>query len=235
MQIINGIEICELGIVLKEYNTLVVSDLQIGYEQSIISNGFLVPKFQFSDIKKVFKKMISGRKYDKIIINGDFKHEFGKISEQEWREALLFINLVSKKCDELIFIKGNHDNLLEPIAKKRNIKLVESYLLGEFFLVHGDKMVKIPKGVKTIIIGHEHPALGLRQEKRIEKYKCFLKGKFKNYNLIVLPSINPLIPGTDVMQGKFMSPFFQDDINDFEVYVVEDKIYYFGKIKNIEF
>ena len=59
-----------------------------------------------------------------IVVNGDLKHEFGKISEQEWRETLKLIELLAKNCKKLLLTKGNHDKIVEPIAKKRNIDII---------------------------------------------------------------------------------------------------------------
>ena len=86
---------------------------------------------------------------------------------------------------------------------------------------------------KTIIIGHEHPAIVLKEGPRKEKYKCFIKGKFKRKNLIVMPSFNLVTEGTDVLLETRLSPFLQRDISSFECWIVADKVYYFGKLKGI--
>ena len=65
------------------------------------------------------------------------------------------------------------------------------------------------------------------KNKRFEKFKCFLKGKYKNKLLIVQPSFNLLTIGTDILKQRLQSPFLKD-IKDFEVFIVEDKIYDFG-------
>ena len=231
-EIYEGIEIRGKTLFIKKHNALVLSDLQIGYEDKMLREGMLIPKFQFRDIKKDMEKILHGKMFEKIIINGDFKHVFGKITEQEWREAMRFIDLLLSHCSEIILVKGNHDIFLGPIARKRNIKIFDDFFLDDIFMLHGDKMKKIPTGVKTLIIGHEHPAIGLQRDIRVEKYKCFLKGKYKKHDLIVLPSFNPLVAGTDILREKIMSPFIKN-IESFEVYVIEDKPYYFGKIRDL--
>ena len=232
MDILQGIEIRGLALYIKKYGALVVSDLQIGYEGNLVSKGIFLPKFQFKDIIEQFEALLD-RKYSKIIINGDFKHELGRVSEQEWRESLRLIDYLKKNCDELIIIRGNHDSFLEPILKKRDMVLVNNYLLGDIFFVHGDKLVDIPKKTKAIIIGHEHPALSLKKDGRVEKYKCFLKGKYKGKEIIVLPSFNKLTTGSDVLSEKIMSPFIDEKLKGFEAFVVEDEIYHFGKVEDI--
>ena len=87
--------------------------------------------------------------------------------------------------------------------------------------------------IKTVIIGHEHPAINLKDGPRSEKYKCFLKGKFKSYDLIVQPSFTPLIEGTDILAEDLLSPFLKKNLYDFQVFIVGDKVYDFGKIKKL--
>jgi len=234
MKISKRIEIVDLG--LKIGKTLIIGDLHIGYEEALNKKGIMVPRFQFKDLIKRLTAIISKIKPDTIIVNGDIKHEFGKISDSEWRETLKVLDLFLENSKKVILIKGNHDTILGPIAKKRDVEVVDSYELesGEIFVMHGHKEMDIPKKIKTIIIGHDHPAVSLREGPRVETFKCFLKGKFKKKELIVLPSFNLVTEGVDVMKGNLLSPFLKQNLNDFEVYVVSDKLYDFGKIKNIK-
>jgi hypothetical protein len=39
--------------------------------------------------------------------------------------------------------------------------------------------------------------------------------------------------GTDILKEKIQSPFLQQNLDDFEVYVVADKVYDFGKLSKI--
>ncbi len=228
MQIYKNIEIVDLA--LKYKDILILGDLQLGYEESLARSGYLIPRFQFKDVKERLTKIISAAKINKIVFNGDIKHEFGIISEQEWRDVLGIIDAVDPGI-EIIFVKGNHDIALGPIARKRGVELVPYYSIDNMTILHGDKV--IPELNEILIIGHEHPAISF-SERKDEKFKCFLKGKWKGHTLIVMPSFNPLIAGTDILSGRFLSPFLEGNLGNFEVWVVEDKVYYFGKIKNIE-
>ena len=235
---IQNLEIVDLGLLLKQEKILVFADFHIGYEEALNRQGILVPRFQFKDVIKRLGKIFSELKkikIDKIIINGDIKHEFGKISEQEWRETLKLLDFLAKFCDEIILVKGNHDTIIGPIAKKKKISVVDYYFAEDVLITHGHKIPNknILKKAKTILIGHEHPAISLREDVRIEKFKCFLKGKYKRKNLIVMPSFCLATEGTDVLSEKLLSPFLDQDISNFEVFVVADKIYDFGKIKNL--
>jgi len=236
---IQNLEIVDLGLLLKQENILVFADFHIGYEEALNKQGILVPRFQFKDMIKRLGKIFSELKkikIDKIIINGDIKHDFGKISEQEWRETLRLLDFLTKFCDEIILVKGNHDTIIGPIAKKKNVKIVDYYLTKKgILIIHGNKIPKkeILKKAKTIVIGHEHPAISLREDVRIERFKCFLKGKYKRKNLVIIPSFCLATEGTDVLKEKLLSPFLDQDLRNFEVFVIADKIYDFGKLKNL--
>ncbi len=226
MKILPDIELVDLA--LKYKNAIIIGDLHLGYEESLLKQGYLAPFLQLKKIMGRLGKIIQKAKPEKIIINGDIKEEFGSITRQEWGETLKLIDSLGNKA-ELILIKGNHDTILEPIARKRNIKVKERFDIDDITIVHGDKLVKNPN--RTIIISHEHPAISFK-ERPDEKYKCFLLGKYKSKNLIVLPSFNPLLPGSDITTGGFLSPYLKN-IKNFEVFVVQDKVYKFGKLKNL--
>ena len=244
MEIAEGIEIVGLGIYVQNEQALIVSDLQLGYEEIMNRMGVLVPRFNYSEIKKSFESIFEEleargvKEIGTVIINGDFKHEFGKILEQEWAEIIDTIAYLQKKCRKLVLVKGNHDVALEPIAKWKDVEFVDYVLLenGKTLVVHGDSLSfkEQLKKAERIIIGHEHPAVTIREGVKAETFKCFLKGKWKDRILIVLPSMNSMAIGNDVTKNKLLSPFLKKGVEEFEVWAVEDKPYYFGKIKDLE-
>ena len=89
------------------------------------------------------------------------------------------------------------------------------------------------KGVSTIIIGHEHPAVSIKDGPRTETFKAFLVGKWKKYNLIAQPSFNLVTEGTDVLKQQVLSPFLKNNLKNFNVIIVGDKLYEFGKLKDL--
>ena len=67
-----------------------------------------------------------------------------------------------------------------------------------------------------------------------EKYKCFLKGKWKDRVLIAVPSFNPLLEGTNVLEGRMLSPYLKK-IDDFEVFVVnKGEVFDFGLVSSFK-
>ena len=99
MKILDNVYVYDLGLYLKKESVLILSDLQLGYEENLNKQGILVPRFQLEDIKKTLEKLFKKLKPNKVVINGDLKHEFGNISDQEWRDCLrifdvIFVNFV---------------------------------------------------------------------------------------------------------------------------------------------
>jgi putative SbcD/Mre11-related phosphoesterase len=258
-EIKKGIKIIDLTLYLEKQKTLVIPDVHIGYEEALAKQGYLVPRFHFKDLIKrtenIFSKLQEARlPVDQIILAGDVKHEFGTISEEEWRNTLKFLDFLSNRCKKRIgekqkipikLIRGNHDTMLSPIAKRRDIEIVESVIIDDVMVCHGDRVLDVPNQVRTIIIGHEHPAITISDGVRSETYKCFIKGTWKKktrgriartkYELIVMPSINPVNEGTDLLKEELLSPFLSQGIEDFDVFTVpqENHIMHFGKIKEV--
>jgi len=235
MNLTKNIEAKNLALIISK-KILVLSDLHIGYEEALAKQGLLVPKFQLKEVMKNLESIIKNKRFEIIIINGDLKHEFGRISEQEWRDTLKVIDFLASKCKKLLLIKGNHDTILGPIADKRNIELKDYYFdaKNKIYVTHGHRIPKDSdfKKAETVIIGHEHPAVSIHEGAKHEIYKCFLFGNYKNKKLIVMPSFHFVTEGTDIIKNRLLSPFLKN-IEDFSVFAVADKIYNFGKIKKI--
>ncbi|MFH1848749.1 MAG: metallophosphoesterase [archaeon] len=233
MRISPGVDIRDLGLFIED--TLVISDVHIGYEEELNKRGVLVPRLQFRDTVTRLEKLLRLRPRA-VVVNGDMKHEFGRISEQEWRETLKILDLLTKSCGRVVLVKGNHDTILGPIAKKRDVDVADHFCINDIYVTHGDK---IPDNAdfakaKTVIIGHEHPAVSIREENRTETFKCFLFGRWKDKKLIVQPSFNLVTEGTDVLNDEVLSPFLRHDISRFHAYVVGDRIYDFGLLKHLK-
>ncbi|MBI4149574.1 metallophosphoesterase [Candidatus Woesearchaeota archaeon] len=240
MEIHPAIEIIDLALYLQKHQALVISDVHIGYEEALQKSGVLTPRFQFADQMKRIRRILAfckktQRRIQHIVITGDLKHEFGTISGQEWRETLQFLDMLSKE-GSITLIRGNHDTILGPIAQKRNVVLQDALLLGNILIIHGNRLpaAELLKQAKVIIMGHEHPAITIREGGRAERFKCYLKGSWKRKTLIVQPSFMLVIEGTDVLAERLLSPLLQHGVRNFEVFVAGDRVYRFGRVKDIK-
>ncbi len=233
--IFDNIEARDLFLYLKDEKILVLADIHIGFEEYLNNLGILVPRFQVKELEERLEKAVKGIDIEKIIINGDLKHEFGTISKQEWIDTLRFLDFLKGFSKEIILLKGNHDTILGPIARKKGLSILDHYFVNGIYIVHGHEIPedKDFKAAKIVIIGHEHPAISFKQRKD-ERFKCYLVGRFKRKTLIVQPSCNLVLEGTDIARECLISPFLENlNLKNFEIFIVEDKIYKFGKLKNI--
>lgn len=238
MELLRGIIAEDLFLYLSEYKTFIISDIHIGYEESLNRQGILIPRNNYNDLlirlEKALEKIKKKNFVETVVINGDLIHEFGKISRKEKDLTNKFVKFLSN-YGSVVLMEGNHDKALKYILDE-TVEIKANLVLGKILIIHGDKIPSkdLLKTVKTIIIGHEHPAIAVTSGSRVEKYKCFLKGKYEHKDLIVMPSCNLFIEGTDVLREKMLSPFLKkNNILNFEAYIVEDKIYDFGKIRNL--
>jgi putative SbcD/Mre11-related phosphoesterase len=146
---------------------------------------------------------------------------------------------LKEHCEEIGLVKGNHDRILGPLARKRKLKVVDSVTLrkGKIMVLHGHELPKDDKKLKkveTFIIAHEHPVIGLKEEARMDNFKAFLKGDWRDKELIVMPSLLQVTKGIDVTREKRLSPFLQRNISYFECWLHEaGNVYWFKRVSNL--
>ena len=238
-EIFKGIEIKGKALWLAREKILAIADLHIGYEQALNEQSILAPRTMFKEIEKEIKGLLK-LKPKIIVINGDLKHEFGRISRQEWKDVSNILDFLKKHAEKIILIKGNHDTILESITNKNQVSSVpiilkDFYIKDNICFMHGHKMLTecLDKKIKTIVLGHRHPALVLRDKAKRESYKCFLVGRWKNKNIIIMPSFFPLVEGSDISADFENKLAFNFNLKEFKVYAIADKVYDFGKLKNV--
>jgi hypothetical protein len=184
---------------------LVIGDLHLGYEEMLNRAGVYISRQLFEEVLKDFDEVFAKTgKVDEVVLLGDVKHGFGTITKQEWSDVLQLFDYLKKKCKKIAVVKGNHDKILEPIAKKRKIEVKDFFIWNEFCFLHGDKSFAeiYDRKIKCWVIGHGHPAVKLSDKIKTEKYKCFLIGKFKGKQVVVVPSFFGGNIGTDPRENK---------------------------------
>lgn len=231
----NDLEFVGKSALFEKERVLAIADLHLGFEQALNEKGIFLPRQMYKEILRDLKEIFDRTgKLKEIVILGDLKHEFSSISPQEWKDILDLLDYLAKNCGKLVLVKGNHDTILEPIARKKNIEVIDFYIKGRNCFMHGHKIFKrcLKKGIKRIILGHKHPAITLRRAAKQETYKCFLVGKWENKEIVILPSFFPLVDGSDIyVEDTNLSIPLK--INSFDVYAVGDKIYDLGKARTV--
>ncbi len=126
------------------------------------------------------------------------------------------------------------------MAEIADKKLVEHYFQNNIAFIHGDEKIEkaFDKNIQTIVMGHLHPAITIKDPQKVkkEKYKCYLTGKYKNKEIIILPSFLPTYEGTATNEYLTDSHCFipVKSLMKFTVHAIGEKeILDFGVLKNL--
>jgi putative SbcD/Mre11-related phosphoesterase len=215
---------------LRDYRTLVMADLHIGYESALKEKGVFLPQASYPYMKSAIEGMLKMTHAEHVIFVGDVKHEFGKPSAQEWVEVQDLLAFLIDGGIGVHVVRGNHDNYILAILNRLGIQLHDPMMqLDSTVLIHGDKDVQIPPETKTVIMGHEHPAVSSRDLSGSRyKFKCFLVGRHRKFKLVVMPALSPLSSGVGINETRperLLSPLLRaTDIDTFTPIVVEENV-----------
>lgn len=203
---------------LEGRRALVVADLHLGYEGALQQQGVSLPRFQKKHILSRLGNLLERYSPDIIVVDGDFKHEFSRNLNEEWREVLEVLDYLGERT-EAVMVRGNHDNYLKTILSRRGLELHSSYPLGEYTVAHGHEPLQAPG---PMILGHEHPSMRLRDEVgAMVSLPCFVVSP----RVIVLPAFSPLAYGSDVLRGPYLSPLLDaSTVKESRLYAVDEKL-----------
>lgn len=194
---------------------LVVGDLHLGYESALRMRGMEFPLRQFEEMQKELTKVIENIKarygrIEEIVFLGDVKHHFSffEKEKEEMKKLISFLRRYVENENRIIFIRGNHEK------NEKSGKFIDYYLSGDIAFIHGNKefLEIYDKKINLIVMGHIHPTVTLMDKMKIkrEKYKCFLVGRYKTKDFVVLPSFLSIAEGVS-------SSEFDDDERDFSI------------------
>jgi hypothetical protein len=143
---------------------VVVGDLHIGWEVTLAQQGIHVPS-QTSKMFERLKKIILDEKPSRVVMLGDVKHSVTGAELEEWRDVPEFFEKLLKLVPSIQVIAGNHDGNLEPLTPSQ-VELMGPTgvaLWQRFGLLHGHAWPSPSLlGCETLILGHLHPAITLR-------------------------------------------------------------------------
>jgi putative SbcD/Mre11-related phosphoesterase len=224
-----------LGIYIPDIKAICIADLHLGIEHALFSEGTYLPIDQYRLIEDRITSYLLDYKAKTLIINGDFKHEFSRASKQEWFELGALVELTNRFDVQLEIVRGNHDNYLKSVLTKQNRSIRDSYLkVNGYIFMHGHQSFdevfedsRLPPDVELLVLAHEHPAIILYDDvKGKHTFKCYLLGKFKDIDVLVLPAFSPFTNGSmlnDARNTKILSPTLKiANINDFRPIVIDN-------------
>ena len=196
-----------------EKKNLIVTDIHIGFENSMASNQIFVGKNStINESIQELSQIIDSEKPDSVILLGDIKSSIKNISRNEWDEVPLFFKKIREKCD-VILIPGNHDANIQKLVPD-NISMISSTGMVEenVLLTHGHTMPSENfSHVDKIIMGHVHPVFfqedSIMNGQRVwvsiktEKENIF-PNKTGEIEITIIPSFNKYFYATHRKQYK---------------------------------
>ncbi len=180
---------------IPEMQTAVAADVHLGYSWAQRRRGELGPLADARTREKLFA-LCDDLSPQRIVFLGDLVHAPRPCQpEREWIEETL--TLLSSRA-ELVTVRGNHDRAFVREFGHLKIRCVESWSAGTLMAVHGDRLeVAVPEK-RTLLLGHLHPCLGVKDASGAgQKLPLFLV----TAACIVLPAFSPFARGYDLVCG----------------------------------
>lgn len=216
---------------IRSLKALVVADAHLGYEEEAARHGVFMPRFQLARFLDVVGEALNIVDAEKVIIAGDLKHRFDGLGKLERREVTKAISFIKERVEEVIVVRGNHDNYLPILKDRLGFDLVEHLILGEYAIVHGHKPLPPEARGKIVVMGHEHPSIAIRDSiGTVGKFPCFLRGILKDgeTRVVVLPAIGAYQTGSKVTlnPSTYLSPILKDEavLEELEPIIVDEEI-----------
>jgi putative SbcD/Mre11-related phosphoesterase len=199
---------------------LVVTDLHIGFENTLLSNDIHVePKELAQETLDSLLSIIESEKPHSLILLGDVKSSIDFISKTEWQAVPLFFE-IGKKI-ETTLIPGNHDsNIQKLLPDEITLASSSGLVIEDTLLTHGHTMPSENLShINKIIMGHVHPVFfqegsvldGQRVWVSIKAQKNQLFPSSKgDLEIIILPAFNKYFYATQKRYyRKSISPILE--------------------------
>ena len=214
------------AVLLEKEGLLIAADLHIGLEDEAEAKGIHIPTPILPTIVNHITTPAKNLGCKGVILLGDIKHEFGLVTEPEWFGVKKLVFKIRENNLTIDVVRGNHDNYIIKVLKEHKVPLHNTYLeVGGITLTHGHKTIE-DKTLKEVILGHEHPAITLKDDVGAKhRFKALIHLKTKSSRYIILPSVSPLAYGSDfneVPADKMLSPILHMlNLSEAEPYVIE--------------
>ncbi|MFQ5475560.1 MAG: metallophosphoesterase [Nitrosopumilus sp.] len=184
-----------------EKKNLIITDIHIGFENSMVSNEIFIGKNStINETIQELSEIIDAENPDSVILLGDIKSSIKSISRNEWDEVPMFFEKIRKKCD-VILVPGNHDANIQRLVPD-NISMISSTGMVEenILLTHGHTMPSENfSHVDKIIMGHVHPVF-FQEDSVVNGQRVWISFKTEKENIFpnksgdieitIIPSFN---------------------------------------------
>jgi len=218
----------------RDSGTLAFADLHLGYEEAARQDGVYFPMVQKREMMMDLVRVLERYNPRTVVIDGDFKHTFGRNLQQEWDEVKDVLKALQERTGDIRLVKGNHDNFIAGILP-RGTTLPFELKVGGLHFIHGHKAFKKKRANdEVLVLAHEHPSISLKDKVgAVIRLPCFLW--HPEDRILILPAFSTLTKGNDVLRTGFMSPVLKDhEPGEFMAYAVSEiGILEFGRLGDL--
>lgn len=209
---------------------LVVTDLHIGFENTLVANDiFVEPTTIVQETLGELRSIIKSEKPDSLILLGDIKSGIDSISKIEWQAVPLFFE-IAKEIDTVL-VPGNHDGNIQKLVPD-NVRIASSLgiVIEDALLTHGHTLPSENLSqINKIIMGHVHPVFfsegSVIDGKRVwvslktEKRNIFpsVQGEIE---IIIMPTFNRYFYASHKRYKKSISPIIERIKNSYSAKIV---------------
>lgn len=189
------------ALVHRSQGWMALADLHYGYEINRSQQGALLPTWGMEKCRSTTLNLIQDYRPQRLILVGDIMDGGGSVAQTG-----AFIDYLRTLVHELILIEGNHDRS----GLKTGWHLKRSHREAEFIFHHGHlgiappSILEAPDPAITLITGHEHPAVSLRDRAGMRlKLPAFIQQRLQHGTQHwILPAFSPWASG-----GEYTSPY----------------------------
>ena len=187
--------------------TLIVSDLHIGFPWVQKERGEWMHQEDPDEPRRRLATLASEYQPSEIVFLGDLVHKLVDLVAIE-NELRALLEPLSNHC-RLVLVRGNHDAGF--VSRQETwalpITVVDERVVDGRILRHGhlpiaEEVDAAATEQMPMILGHEHPAVHVRDGMTSAKHHCFLVGR----DCVVLPAFSGWVTGMLVGTDTFLSP-----------------------------
>lgn len=215
---------------LEVDDDLVVADLHVGYERELEEKGVNIPDQSDRMIEPIFE-VLERNDIERLIINGDFKHNIPKATWQEYRDIPKMVDEWLKVVEEIHLIPGNHDGgISEYLPSDVFVHDSSGAVIDGTGFFHGHAVPSDEVlSTENIVLAHTHPAVELTDMFRNRKKKeCWIRLEYewedREGEGIIMPHYNHLLGGTSINAEEdcYLGPFLNNErIRKERVYLLD--------------
>lgn len=192
--------------------TAILADVHLGIESSLASRGLGIPPFHLAALQQdwaALRERLAAAGSSHLIIGGDlFDSPFPDNDAIQLARQLL---QQLPPTTAITVVPGNHDPA--PLALREYfgglpVQIAPAATVGGYTVVHGHQSADIPHPLRGLIVGHQHPAVVLRNRVQSAKMICFAVCKLRvkptrvpTY-LIVLPTFSRMPLGSNLLTDR---------------------------------